>query len=281
VPLWARRSRAGTPFAKGPVGSLAFAMKAGPTKGGRAVIKGLWDSGAGMIARGIQQDVTGNNLANSQSTAFKEDRLNFRRMIDGSLILDRTRGVDLPENRLREGFETRMREGALQSTGAPLDFALNGPGFFVVETADGERFTRDGHFFLSPEGVLETADGLPVMGEGGLLRLGPGPVEMNGDGQLSQNGVAVGSLRVVEFEDPARLAKLGRNLWTKPEDDPDPAPAEETRLAQGMLEASNIRVVEQMVKLIEQERTYAFAHKALQMQDENLGKSVNEIGRLR
>ncbi|MDP2360904.1 MAG: flagellar hook-basal body protein [bacterium] len=245
------------------------------------MIKGLWDSGAGMIARGIQQDITGTNLANARTTAFKEDRLNFREMIDGRLLLDRGRGVPSPENRLRQGFETRLRAGEFQQTGAPLDFALDGPGYFVVETADGERYTRDGHFLLSPEGVLVTADGLPVLGEGGLIRLGPGPVESTGDGRLAQNGTVVGALRVVEFDEPARLAKLGRNLWQPRPEDTQPAPATATRPVQGMLEGSNIQVVEQMVKLIEQERTYAFAHKALQIQDENLGKAVGDLGRLR
>lgn len=245
------------------------------------MIKGLWDSGAGMIARGIQTDITAGNLANGQTTAFKEDRLNFRDIIDGRLLLDRGRGVATPENRLRQGAETRLRAGALQSTHAPLDFALDGPGYFVVETPEGERYTRDGHFSLSPEGVLQTADGFPVLGEGGPLRLGAGPVEMNGDGQLSQRGTAVGALRLVEFEDPQVLAKLGRNLWQPVPEDLPPQPARGTRPVQGALEASNVAMVEQMVRLIEQERTYAFAHKALQIQDDNLGRAVSEIGRLR
>jgi flagellar basal-body rod protein FlgG len=245
------------------------------------VIKGLWDSGAGMIARGLQADITANNLANNQTTAFKEDRLGFRELIDGRLLLDRGRGVAAPESRLRGGGETRMGQGPLQHTGAPLDFALDGPGFFVVETPDGERYTRDGHFSLSPEGQLQTADGFPVLGEGGSLRLGPGPVEVNGDGVLSQNGTALGSLRVVEFDEPRRLAKLGRALWEQPPDDPPPAPARATRAAQGMLEGANLRVVEQMVRLIEQERSYNFAQRALQIQDENLGRAVADIGRLK
>jgi len=245
------------------------------------MIRGLWDSGAGMIARSVQQDVTAGNLANSTTTAFKEDRLSFRDMIDGRLLLDRTRGVPTPENRLRGGFETRLRAGALQTTGAELDFAVDGPGWFVVETPDGERFTRDGHFTLSAEGQLVTQDGFPVLGEGGAIRLGPGPVEMTGDGVLSQGGAAVGGLRLVEFEEPERLAKLGGNLWTLLDEDQTPQPAQESRPVQGMLEGSNIRVVEQMVRMIEHERSYGFAHKALQIQDENLGKAVNDLGRLR
>jgi flagellar basal-body rod protein FlgF len=244
------------------------------------MIKGLWDSGAGMIARGAQQAVTANNLANSSTTAFKEDRLNFRRMIDGQLLLDRSRGVPNPENRLRDGFETRFSAGALKPTGAPLDFALDGPGFFVVETEQGERYTRNGHFFRSPEGTLVTADGLPVLGEAGRIQLGSGPVELDGEGRLGQNGIAVGRLRLVEFADRSRLAKLGRSLYQPLPEDLQPDPAEQTRVRQGMLETANAQVVDMMVRLIEQERGYDFASRALRIQDENLGRAVADIGRL-
>jgi len=244
------------------------------------VIKGLWTSGAGMIARGVQQAVTANNLANSSTTAFKEDRVGFRRMVEGRLLLDRGRGVPSPESRLREGFETRFTEGAVKPTGAPLDFALEGPGFFVVETPEGERYTRSGHFFRSPEGTLVTADGLPVLGEAGRVQLEAGPVELDAEGRLVQDGVAVGRLRLVEFEDRSKLAKLGRGLYQPVPEDLQPEPAEETRARQGLLETSNVQVVETMVRLIEQERAYDFASRALRVEDENLGRAVGDIGRL-
>ena len=84
------------------------------------MIKGLWDSGAGMIARSLQHDVTANNLANVNTTAFKQDRLNFREMINSRLLLDRVRGASSPESMLREGMETRFHQGELQQTGNSL-----------------------------------------------------------------------------------------------------------------------------------------------------------------
>lgn len=244
------------------------------------MIKGLWDSGAGMIARGLQQEITANNLANGQTTAFKEDRLGFREMIDGRLILDRQRGAASPENRLRSGFDTRFNNGALRSTNSKMDFALEGPGFFVVETPDGERFTRDGHFFVNPEGFLVNTDGLPVLGTAGRIELEPGPVEMDAGGQLIQNGNVAGTLRLVEFEDPRVLSKLGRALFQPVPQDIQPQAATETRPLQGMLEQSNVETIEQMVRMIEQERSFTFAQRALQLHDENLGKAVSDVGRL-
>lgn len=264
-----------------PVDPFEERNRTGPGRPGKdAMIKGLWDSGAGMIARGVQQSVTASNLANSSTTAFKEDRVNFRSLIDGRLLLDRGRGVASPENRLREGFETRFAEGPMRSTNAPLDMALEGPGFFVVETPDGERYTRSGHFFRSPEGTLVTADGLPVLGEAGRIQLEVGPVDLDAEGRLGQNGVAVGRLRLVEFEDRSKLAKLGRGLYQPVPEDLQPEPATGTVARQGVLEGSNVQVVDAMVKLIEQERAYDFASRALKAQDENLGRAVSEIGRV-
>ncbi len=244
------------------------------------MIKGLWDSGAGMIARGIQQEVTANNLANSQTTAFKEDRLGFRDLIEGRLLLDRAQGNPSPERRLRDGFETRFRDGAMQQTGSAMDFAVEGPGFFVVESPDGERFTRDGHFFRSPEGFLVTADGLPVLGTAGRIELEAGPVELNDEGQLVQGDTVVATMRLVEFEDTRQLGKLGRSLYQPLSEEFEARPAAESRARQGVLEGSNVVVVEQMVRLIEQERAFTFAQRALQLQDENLGRAVSDIGRL-
>lgn len=244
------------------------------------MIKGLWDSGAGMLARSLQTEVTANNLANGQTTAFKEDRLSFRELIDGRLLLDRNRGVPSPENRLRGGFDTRFRQGAMRHTGSEMDFALEGPGFFVVETPEGERYTRDGHFFVGPEGALVNAEGLPVLGTAGRIELEPGPVTLDGDGQLLQNGNVVGSFRLVEFEEPRALAKLGRALYQPIPEDLQPEAAADTRAVQGSLEASNVETVEQMVRLIEQERSFTFAQRALQLQDDNLGRAVTDIGKL-
>jgi flagellar basal-body rod protein FlgF len=244
------------------------------------VIKGLWDSGAGMIARGLQQDITANNLANVNTTAFKEDRLNFKEMVDGRLLLDRGRGTPSPENRLRGGFETRFREGSFKNTGNSLDFALDGPGFFVLETPDGERFTRAGHFFLSPDGNLVNADGIPVLGESGRLQFADGPVDLDADGRLSQNGNVIGALKIVEFEDTNLLGKLGNSVFTPLKEDVIPQAASKTTAVQGMLENSNMQAVQQMVSMIEQEKMYTFSQRALSIHDTNLSKAVGELGRV-
>ena len=246
------------------------------------MIKGLWDSGAGMIARSLQHDVTANNLANVNTTAFKQDRLNFREMINSRLLLDRVRGASSPESMLREGMETRFHQGELQQTGNSLDFALNGDGFFVVNTADGQRYTRQGHFQVSVDGQLITMAGDPVMGQGGAITLNPGPVDASSDGRLFQEGEEVGQLQLVQFgEQENRLLKMGSGLFV-PDDEDEVLPQQDTstRVVQGQLEGSNSGAVEQMVHLIEQERMYTFTQQALSLQDENLGRAVGDLGRL-
>jgi flagellar basal-body rod protein FlgF len=244
------------------------------------MIKGLWDSGAGMMARGLQHEITSNNLANLSTTAFKEDRLTFREVIDGQLMLDRGRGSLRPENRLREGALIDFQEGPREETGNPLDFAIDGPGFFVLRTEEGEVYSRAGHLRRSPEGRLIGSDDLPVLGMGGEITLGPGPVQLMGDGSLAQNGEVVGRLRLVEFNDTKELSKLGAGLYKLSEESEPPLPSEKSGLIQGWVESSNLNSVTQMIRLIEQERSYQFAQRALQSLDQNLGKAVGELGRL-
>lgn len=246
------------------------------------MIRGLIDSGGAMMARSLQTDITSNNLANTQTTGFKLDRLNFRELIDHRLVVDRGRGVPNPETRLRSGMETRWTEGPLEATGAELDFALEGPGFFAIEGLDGrEHYTRNGHFLLADDGSLVTSEGLPVLGDAGAIQLGPGPVELSGDGQLVQGGAVVGRLKLVEFEDRSFLAKLGHTLFVPTDEDKaGPRTAEGTRAHQGSLEGSNGGVVELMVGMIEQEKMFTFAQRALRTHDENLARAVGELGRV-
>jgi flagellar basal-body rod protein FlgF len=244
------------------------------------MIKGLWDSGAGMMARGLQHELTANNLANLSTTAFKEDRLSFREMIDGSMLLDRNRGSANPMERLSEGATTVFQEGAHEETGNSLDFAIEGPGFFVLREGDKEIYSRSGHLQRSPEGELMGSKGLPVLGEGGPITLGPGPVQLMSDGSLVQNEEVMGKLRLVEIDDVRTLGKLGDGLYQLAQGAEPPVPATLSRLHQGRLESANVNPVTQMVRMIEQQRSYQFAQRALQAIDQNLGKAVGELGRL-
>lgn len=229
-----------------------------PLKG--KMIRGIYITASGMLTRELAQEVLANNMANARTTGFKRDRVLFR-------------GV-LPEGVLR--VSTDHSQGPLFRTGNPFDLAIQGRGFFVVETPEGIRYTRDGHFSLDEEGTLVTADGYPVLGEGGTLKL-EGTVSFGEDGTVKVGDVVVGRLRIEDFEDLGVLRKVGGGLFAA---DVEGRPAEDFRIRQGFLEGANVSLVAEMVRMIANYRAYEAEQKALLAQDETLKKAVNEVGRV-
>lgn len=231
------------------------------------MIKGFYITASGMLARELVQEVLANNVANSGTVGFKRDRVIFRGVLEG------TYG---PEGVLR--VRTDHAQGPLIRTGNPLDLAIQGRGFFVVETPEGIRYTRDGHFSLDEEGTLVTAEGYPVLGEGGTLELDlGGAVSFGEDGTVKVGDVVVGRLRVEDFDDLGALKKVGGGLFAA---DVEGKPAEDFRIRQGFLEGANVSPVAEMVRMISNYRAYEAEQRALIAQDETLRKAVNEVGRV-
>jgi len=150
-------------------------------------------------------------------------------------------------------------QGRLVRTGRSLDAALSGKGFFVLETDQGERYTRNGVFRADAQGQLVDGSGRTVAGEGGPViipgSVSPMAVEIAPDGRLLAAGSAIGRLRLVEFEDPSVLEPAGSGTFTAPAD-ARPAPAEQTTVQQGFQEASNVDTVTELVGLIKVTRLY-------------------------
>ena len=138
-----------------------------------------------MVARSRQQDAIANNLANAETAGYKRQSI-FMRMLQ-SAQLDKRQPWLVP---LQEGKYTDFTQGQLDPTGDPLHMAVDGPGFFVVETPEGERFTRAGNFTRNEEGQLVTSDGYPVLGDSGAMVLTGGDVVIGERGEVSDGGVA-------------------------------------------------------------------------------------------
>ena len=126
--------------------------------------------------------------------------------------LNRFQGRDSVQTRL-SAMHTNFTQGDLRTTGNPLDVALEGRGFFAVQTANGVAYTRQGTFSLNPEGVVVTAHGLPVLGDKGPLRLPQGKIEIDATGQVRAGGTVVDRLRVVDLPQPYALEKQGDSLF--------------------------------------------------------------------
>ncbi len=240
------------------------------------MIKGIYDTAASMVPRQKKQEVIANNLANSETAGFKKDSL-FLRVFKNAKLTGSNPGPSW-EVRMIDKVYTSFRPGALEKTGRDLDVALQGDGFFVVQTPDGEAYTRDGAFSLSPDGTLINSDNLPVLTDSGPVVLQGGKVSVGTDGRISVDSISVGKLRIVDFEDKSKLMKSGDGLFVaSPDAAPQPLVSPEVR--QGYLERSNVDVLKEMVDMIDTYRGFETGQKMIQIQDETLAKAVNDVGK--
>jgi flagellar basal-body rod protein FlgG len=241
------------------------------------MIKGILDAAAGMLVRSVRQDILANNLANANTTAYKRDRLFQRQLLDQTLFL-RSQKQGNPVDRLEQDRRTIFRQGPLRRTGNDLDAALSGRGFFVISTPRGERYTRNGNFYTNNEGILVTAEGYPVQGEGGDIQLGTGKVSIDNAGIISQNGLEVDRLQLVDFGDTTGLRKEGNSLFRQIRPDVTAETAAEVHVIQGSLEQGTVNIMKAMTEMIEIQRSFQAAQKTIHAQDETLAKAINEVG---
>lgn len=242
------------------------------------MLKGIAAAASGMLPQMKRQEVITNNLANAGTSGFKRDRL-FVQQLDRARAGDTQSVADWQTPNLL-GVQIDFSAGPMDRTGNPYDLALAGDGFFVVSTPDGERYTRNGHFNLSDQGVLTTADGNPVMGEGGEIRLPADDATVSSDGSISVDGRTVGKLRIARFADPNVLVRAGSSLFAVGTAGVGPEDMENPAVQQGVLESSNVNTIEEMVSMITTFRFYEADQKAVQMQDSAQGRVVNELGRI-
>ena len=199
-------------------------------------------------------DITANNLANVDTTGFK-----FESMIsnDDSVTMPTPGIAPAAVHFVADaGVARDFTQGSLVQTNAPLDVAVDGKGFFTINTAAGPRYTRDGRFKLDSGGRIVTQDGDPVDG-GGDIVLDPtkGGVTIAPNGIISQQGQNVGKISVVTFDSLAALSKDGNNQYRN-DSNLTPTPAANAQVRQGFLESSNVEPVRQITRLIEIERAY-------------------------
>ncbi|MHB8079852.1 MAG: flagellar hook-basal body protein [Candidatus Krumholzibacteriia bacterium] len=173
--------------------------------------------------------------------------------------------------------------GPLRDTGRMTDFAIDGRGYFVVQTAQGEQYTRDGHFTVDAAGRLVTADGSPVLGTGGPVEIDANaPFAVDRDGSVLVNGSVAARLQVVDFPDPSRLQHRGDARLAAPSGvTAQPLSPEQVEVVQGQLEGSNVDPVLTMVAMISAQRAFEIESRLMQATDENLDKAVNQLPAVR
>jgi len=177
-------------------------------------------------------------------------------------------------------IETDFTQGEIQPTHNQLDFALQGKGFFTVETPEGIRYTRDGSFKLDSARQLVTSEGYPVLGTEGPIVVEGLEVSSNSLGEILVDGELVNRFAIADFENTRDLRKLGEGLYTFEKDiEPEPREAE-AQLVQGSLETANVDPVREMVEMMTLFRGYESSQRMIRAYDESIGKAVNEVGRI-
>jgi len=238
-----------------------------------------------QVALGRELDVVANNIANMNTTGFKADGSIFEEYLSPTA---RT-GANL-DNKISfvrdRGTWHDMTQGPTEHTGGPLDVAIDGKGFLVVQTPRGERYTRNGSMQVGPTGNLMTADGFPVVGDSGPITLQPTDrqISISPGGTISvRAGTSIidtvrGKLRIVSFDDAQRmqLRKDGAGTFAAPAG-VTPQAEINSRVVQGAVEKSNVRGVVEITRMIEISRSYSQVAAMLQQQSE---MRTSAIGRL-
>lgn len=234
---------------------------------------GMYAALSGNLSALRRLEVISNNLANASTPGFKGDQIQF------DSVLANVKNPSQQPVFSSERFSTDFSPGGLQKSDNVLDLALEGEGFFVVNTPQGPAYTRQGNFHRGAGGRLVNADGYEVQGNNGAISVAGGRVEIGAGGVVNVDGVAAGTLALVDFPKPYALSKAGGGLFVpaNPQTAATPSGAE---VKQGYLESSNVKVILEMARMIETSRYFETCAKAVKSYDDMTGKAVNELGKV-
>lgn len=237
--------------------------------------RGLYIAASGMLAEQVRQDQIANDLANASTPGYKADTsvqstfgdVLLSNTATGQVVGPMSLGVHISQE------VTDLTQGPLQQTGNSLDFALDGPGFFSVQTPTGVSYTRDGQFEIDGGGRLINDTGNPVLGTDGkpIVVGNAKDLSVSADGIVTSNGKNVGQLSIVSL---TGAQKQGDTLWLGT---PGAKPAS-TTVDQGYLEGSGVQPAQAMVDMIVSLRAYESSQRVLQGIDETLSKAVTSVG---
>jgi flagellar basal-body rod protein FlgG len=223
--------------------------------------RGLYIAASGMLAEQARQDLISHDLANASTPGYKADRTTTASFSE-LLLRDASSGQPIGSLGLGARIEdqvTDLTPGPLRETGEPLDFAVQGEGFFAVRGANGVRYTRDGQFQLSARGGLVTANGDEVLGAGGQ------PIRVGADGTVAAGEIGVTRLDAVK--------RAGDNLFTG-----TPRGASTAPVRVGALESSSVDAITTMADMMGSLRAFEAGQRVITTIDATLAKAATQIG---
>jgi len=260
--------------------------------------EGIFIAASAGIKQGKKLDVIAQNIANVNNTGYKRDRLVFKEFMPPFAPdeqLNAGRNVLLPPQISNSNvsyvavsdYYTDYAPGGLNQTEATLDLALDGPGFFSISTQEGVRYTRNGNFRLDTKNQLVNQKGALVLNpqNNPIVIDAPGAdISIDAEGNISAGtglvNLAIGQIKLVDFENPKTLEKIGDGLFLQNDPEAKEKPTAETKVRQGFLENSNVSVVEEMTDMLATLRLFETYQKMIQTIDSMDDQSVNDIGRV-
>jgi flagellar basal-body rod protein FlgG len=251
-------------------------------------MKALYAAASGMSAQQIRLDNIANNLANVSTVGFKKAREDFQDLFYQELT---SGGQGVSTARVEVGTGVRLvalekdhSAGQMMETGNPLDVAIDGNGYFVLESPEGERlYTRDGSFSRDADGMMISAGGMMASGDI-MIPMEALQVQITSDGTVQvlmpddAEFTTIGQLEMVGFVNPNGLRPIGNNLYQESRESGQPMPVDaggDVKAVQGFLEGSNVDVAEELIALILTQRSYELNSKAIQAADEAMALAVN------
>ena len=246
--------------------------------------KGFYNLTSAMLTQGKHLDVISNNMANVATAGFKADRFTASTFeeVMWNLVGNKNKNYQELGNQswitAPSQLYTDYTQGSFEMTGLPLNFAIEGNGYFAIQTDNGRMYTRDGNFTLDNEGYLT----LP--GEGRVLNVAGNPMQLVTDqfevdqlgGIYTEDGYFLGRIGVFDPGDNANLAKNGRSMF----DTQGEAAATAVTIHNGMIERSNVDMIQQLTEMMQAQRAYQSAAEVIKIYDELVQRAHSDVGRL-
>lgn len=218
-----------------------------------------------------EMQVVANNIANTATTGFRQEGIIFSEYVMGV--------KDGPSLSMGQGNvrNTSYAQGVLSQTGGTFDLAIEGEGFFLIETPQGERLSRAGAFSPNAEGDLVTMSGYRVLDAGGAPVFVPpdaGKVSISGDGTLSVGGNLIGQIGLVSPNEPSKMIREDGVMFKA---DAGYIPSENAGILQGFVEGSNVEAITQLARMIEIQRAYEIGQSFLESEDQRVRQAIDSL----
>jgi flagellar basal-body rod protein FlgF len=241
----------------------------------------LYQAAAAMNATAQWQEMIAENLTTASISGGRKHDMSFSDVQAG---LDPNASSGSPAAYFIPTAQalTNFQPGELHASSNPMDFALEGPGYFTIQMPNGQNaYTRGGEFELNAKGQLVTNQGYPVLGNGGPLQFNPNSTDsitISASGEVSQGQQQIGRLKLVEFQNPQNLTMIGANEFRSDTPDAQATPATSTKVRQGFLEAANASPTTEMSGLVTAMRMFEANQKVMQMQSDRMSRTISELG---